>query len=71
VLKIRYSESVLEEARRERLMKRYYEIQEEIDNHRHAIYLLEDELEQITEELEELNEGDRQSENIAWRQMKL
>gem|GEM_PF-5681911 len=71
VREMRYSESVLEEARRQRLMKRYYEIQEEIDNHKHAIYLLEDELEQITEELEEFNECDRQSENIAWRQMKL
>ena len=52
-------------------MKRYYEIQEEIDNHKHAIYLLEDELEQIIEELAEFNESDRQSEDIAWRQMKL
>ena len=53
------------------LLDRKSEIMEAIDNHRYTIFLLEDELEQIEEELAELHDQQRQAEDLAWRQMKL
>jgi len=46
-------------------------IEDEIDNHKHSIFLLEDEQETLLDELREIQEQDRLAEDRAWRQMKL
>ena len=54
-----------------RIIERLYMIEDEIDKHKHSIYLLEDEQEHLLEELKEIQERDRIAEDRAWRQMKL
>ncbi len=56
----------------DKLVERINEIDGLIDEHKQSIYLLEDEIEQIEDELVELyNTRQRLSEDIAWRQMKI
>lgn len=55
----------------DRILERLSMIEDEIDNHKHSIFLLEDEQEHLLEELREIQEQDRLAEDRAWRQMKL
>ena len=55
----------------DRILERLNMIEDEIDKHKHLIYLLEDEQEHLLEELREIKERDRIAEDRAWRQMKL
>jgi flagellar motility protein MotE (MotC chaperone) len=59
------------EDRADKILERLSMIEDEIDNHKHSIYLLEDEQEHLLEELKEIQEQYRLAEDRAWRQMKL
>ena len=62
---------ILHEDREDKILERINMIEEEIDNHKHSIFLLEDEQETLLDELREIQERDRLAEDRAWRQMKL
>ena len=55
----------------DKILERLSMIEDEIDNHKHSIFLLEDEQEALLDELREIQEQDRQAEDRAWRQMKI
>lgn len=55
----------------DKILERLSMIEDEIDKHKHSIYLLEDEQEHLLEELKEIQERYRLAEDRAWRQMKL
>ena len=59
------------EGRADKILERINMIEDEIDNHEHSIYLLEEEQEHLLEELKEIQEQYRLAEDRAWRQMKL
>ena len=59
------------EDRADKILERLSMIEDEIDKHKHWIYLLEDEQKHLLEELREIQEQDRLAEDRAWRQMKL
>ena len=59
------------EDRADKILERLSMIEDEIDKHKHSIYLLEDEQEHLLEELKEIQERYRLAEDRAWRQMKL
>jgi len=59
------------EDRADKILERLSMIEDEIDNHKHSIFLLEDEQEMLLDELREIQEQDRLAEDRAWRQMKL
>ena len=62
---------LLHEDREDKILERISMIEDEIDNHKHSIFLLEDEQETLLDELREIQEQDRLAEDRAWRQMKL
>jgi hypothetical protein len=62
---------LLHEDREDKLLERISMIEEEIDNHKYSIYLLEDEQETLLDELREIQEQDRLAEDRAWRNMKI
>lgn len=55
----------------DKLIERINEIGEQIDQHKHSIFLLEDEREQIERELVELYTKQRQADDRDWQNMKL
>lgn len=59
------------EDRADKILERLSVIEDEIDKHKHSIFLLEDEREALLDELREIQERDRLAEDRAWRQMKL
>ena len=59
------------EDRADKILERLSMIEDEIDNHKHSIFLLEDEQEALLDELREIQERDRLAEDRAWRQMKI
>ncbi len=58
---------LLHKDREGEILERINMIEEEIDNHKHSIYLLEDEQEHLLDELREIQEQDRLAEDRAWR----
>jgi len=62
---------LLHEDREDKILERISMIEDEIDNHKHSIFLLEDEQETLLDELREIQEQDRLAEDRVWRQMKL
>ena len=61
---------ILHEDREDKILERINMIEEEIDNHKHSIFLLEDEQEALLDELREIQEQDRLAEDRDWRHMK-
>ena len=59
------------EDRADKILERLSMIEDEIDKHKHSIYLLEEEQEHLLEELKEIQEQYRLAEDRAWRQMKI
>lgn len=59
------------EDRADKILERLSMIEDEIDNHKHSIFLLEDEQEMLLDELREIQEQYRLAEDRAWRQMKI
>lgn len=55
----------------DKLVERINEIEDAINQLTHSIFLLEEERELIQETLSEIHIQQRQSEDRAWRQMKL
>lgn len=55
----------------DKLIDRINEIGDEISQHQHSIFLLEDEREQIEGELVELYTKQRQADDRDWQKMKL
>ena len=55
----------------DKLIERLDEIDDLIIQHRQSIFLLREEAETIQDELFELHTQQRQSEDIAWRHMKI
>ena len=62
---------IIQEDREDKILERINMIEDEIDNHKHSIFLLEDEQETLLDELREIQEQDRLAEDRAWRNMKL
>ena len=62
---------LLHKDREDKILERISMIEDEIDNHKHSIFLLEDEQETLLDELREIQEQDRLAEDRVWRQMKL
>lgn len=55
----------------DKLIERFYEIEEQIDQHNHSIFLLEDEKMTLLYEVNYMQEQEKEAQDIAWRQMKL
>lgn len=55
----------------DKLIERINEIGDLINQHQHSIFLLENEKNMLIDELDYMQEQEQESENIAWRQMKL
>ena len=55
----------------DKLIERINEIGDLISQHQHSIFLLEEELEMLLDDLSKLQEKQQQADDRAWRQMKL
>jgi preprotein translocase subunit SecD len=62
---------ILHEDREDKLLERINMIEDEINELEMNVSILKDEQDSLLEELRELQNQQRQSEDIAWRQMKL
>ncbi len=55
----------------DKLIERINEIEDAINQHQHSIFLLENEKNMLIDELDYMQEQERETEDIAWRMMKL